>query len=276
MTMQVCSKDALRRELIMCNGWFISIGRTAPDDIKVMQEVPGSKNAVVHWSFPMRIRELKQFRVEVVNESDQQVLKKDVPYSSTEYTIEGCLQPSVKYRVTVIAEFSDSIDTSGTTHHINCGMFATLPTLLYCKLRMIVQIYTRAGSFPLFFIARPTFNVPRKQQYSATIEITEPPTQQDLQEQPLKLTSITYMVCELSAQDGDEDEKSKKGGFVDFKPPYKCDGTSEGQTHQREIPNLKPSKAYTLKMRVEYGEGNYVYSDSIPFQTLPYTGRFKN
>ena len=84
------------------------------------------------------------------------------------------------------------------------------------------------------------------------------------------------MVCELSAQDGDEDEKSKKGGFVDFKPPYKSDGTSEGQTYQREIPNLKPSKAYTLKMRVEYGEGNYVYSDSIPFRTLPYTGRFKN
>ena len=114
----------------MCNGWFISIGRTAPDDIKVTQEVPGSKNAVVHWSFPTRIRELKQFRVEVVNESDQQVLKKDVPYSSTEYTIEGCLQPSVKYKVTVIAEFSDSIGTSGTTHHINCGMFATLPTFL--------------------------------------------------------------------------------------------------------------------------------------------------
>ena len=80
----------------------------------------------------------------------------------------------------------------------------------------------------------------------------------------------------LSEQDGGDsgnssDEESADN-FNDFKPPCSGDSASSSQPQERKVPNLKPGKKYSLKMRVEYDKDNYVLRDPITIQTAPYNG----
>ena len=62
-----------------------------------------------------------------------------IPVASQERQVHiNCLHPSTKYKITVVAEYSDQITREGSVEHTNCGTFS-LQALL--KSNVVYSIY---------------------------------------------------------------------------------------------------------------------------------------
>ena len=100
--------------------------RSSPEGIRITQEVKGSGQAMIDWSFPENCPALSRFRISATNEGEGRVVcQKSVTSQERCVTIDS-LQPSTKYTVIVVAEYSDGIERQSIKEHVNCGMLSHL------------------------------------------------------------------------------------------------------------------------------------------------------
>ena len=101
---------------------LFTLDRSSPDDIKITQEIPGSTQAMVGWSFPDNCSTaLAQFFITIKKEENGRVVY-ETPVASQERDVHiADLQPSTKYVVTVVAKYSDGILKESSKEYTNCG-----------------------------------------------------------------------------------------------------------------------------------------------------------
>ena len=98
--------------------------RSSPKEIRITQEIEGSGQAMIDWSFPKNCPALSRFCISATNEGEGRVVcQKSVTSQERRVTIDS-LQPSTKYTVNVMAEYSDGIEKRRIKEHVNCGMLS--------------------------------------------------------------------------------------------------------------------------------------------------------
>ena len=108
--------------VIMCMLCGLYIDDSSPEDIKITENLLGSSQATVGWSFPANCSDLSQFRVIIrKKDSGEKVDEVVVAAEKRQAQIDG-LKPSTKYSVTVAAEYSDGSLKQGSKEYETCGM----------------------------------------------------------------------------------------------------------------------------------------------------------
>ena len=117
-SISICFKVCMINQLLL-----FTLDRSSPDDIKIAQEIPGSTQAMVGWSFPENCNAaLAQFFITIKKEENGRVVY-EMPVASQERDVHiANLQPSTKYIVTVVAKYSDGILKESSKEYTNCGM----------------------------------------------------------------------------------------------------------------------------------------------------------
>ena len=100
--------------------------RTCPEGIRITQKIPGSGQAMIDWSFPENCPALSRFRISVTKEGEGRVIFQQYVTSQERRVTIDSLQPSTKYTVNVMAEYSDGIEKRRIKEHVNCGMLSHL------------------------------------------------------------------------------------------------------------------------------------------------------
>ena len=108
------------------------IDRYHPEDIKITQEIPGSNCATVEWSFPECASSvLSLFRFSLKKEKNEVAVVEMLVAPQERRILISCLQPSTKYTVTVVAEYSDGIKRKSYMEYTHCGMFHLQALILF-------------------------------------------------------------------------------------------------------------------------------------------------
>ena len=90
----------------MCS-LLLFVDQYYPEEIEVTEELTGSNEARVKWSFPEGISELKYFILSAKRESDNTIMSSNsVAAANREDVVKG-LEPMVQYSVTIAAVYKD-------------------------------------------------------------------------------------------------------------------------------------------------------------------------
>ena len=102
---------------------FINSELSAPTDIKVKQEIPGSSNAMIEWSYPEEATyALSKFLVTIKTEDGHEVCRRSV-VSQERQTPTSRLRPSTKYTISVCADYGNGVLVESKVEHLNCSTF---------------------------------------------------------------------------------------------------------------------------------------------------------
>ena len=83
------------------------VDRYYPEELEVAQEVVGSNEARVKWSFPEGISDLKFFITSVRRESDDVIVSSNSVAATNRHDVVNGLEPMVRYAVTIAAVYKD-------------------------------------------------------------------------------------------------------------------------------------------------------------------------
>ena len=105
------------------NKVFINSDLSAPTDIKVKQQIPGSSYAMIEWSYPEEATyALSQFLVTIKTEDGIEVCRRSV-VSQQKQTPTNRLQPSTKYTISICADYGNGVLVESKVEHLNCSTF---------------------------------------------------------------------------------------------------------------------------------------------------------
>ena len=105
----------------MCIVYASYVDYSSPEDVNITENLVGSSQAAVEWSFPANCSDLSQFRVILRKEDCGEVVDEVVVASHERQAQIDGLKPSIKYSVTVAAEYSDGNLKQSSKEHVTCG-----------------------------------------------------------------------------------------------------------------------------------------------------------
>ena len=110
----------------------MSVDCCYPEEIEITQEVAGSNEARVKWSFPEGISNLACFIASLKRESDDSIVySNSVAAVNREYVVHG-LEPMMRYTVTIAAVYRDGNERKRVVEYENSCKFVNIMWIVIC------------------------------------------------------------------------------------------------------------------------------------------------
>ena len=115
-----------------------SVGHYYPEEVEITQDVAGSNEARVTWSFPEGISNLSYFISSVKRESNDVIIYcKRIAAVNRDDVVNG-LEPMGRYTVAVAAVYKDGKERKRVVEYENTGKFHMIIMwmIMYCMINM--------------------------------------------------------------------------------------------------------------------------------------------
>ena len=103
----VCGCQSLSSVCTCNNAPQFFVDRYYPEEIEVTQEVAGSNEARVKWSFPEGVSDLEYFIISVKREHDNVIVYSNSVAAVDRDDVVNDLEPMIQYSVTIAAVYKD-------------------------------------------------------------------------------------------------------------------------------------------------------------------------